>query len=350
MWSVAVLAGGRSPEHDVSVRSATQVVNHLDPTKWRVWPIYLDRGGIWWIPDEPWRASREQQLFDTSNSLALRPGAAVEHLLESCGVEIVFPALHGRYGEDGTVQGMLDLHDLPYVGCGTAASAVAMDKVRTRECLAMHGIPLAPAYLPETPLGQVDPGIEAERIGEAVGYPCFLKVDLSGSSVGVAKVTGPDEAQAFLAAEHENGRRYLAEGQVFGEEITVPVIGNSGESLVPLPVVGIYPVDDSYFTHAAKYDVGMCEEIIPPRGLSSAQQGQAQALALRCHQALQCDGLSRTDMIWTADAAVVLEVNTMPGMTDASLLPRSAQSYGWTSGELLDQLLELALSRAGVSR
>jgi D-alanine-D-alanine ligase len=258
----------------------------------------------------------------------------------------VFPVLHGPGGEDGTVQGMLDLYDLPCVGSGCAASAVAMDKIRTRECLLHHGLPMARAYVPATPLALADADREAKAIQDTVGFPCFLKVDHSGSTLGVARATTPADVATFLDSCRLMGRRFLAEAEVCGEEITVPVLGNSGRELTVLPPVGIYPVDGGYFTHSAKYDPGACAEVVPPRGLSDEQIRQVQDLGLRCHEVLQCDGMSRTDMILGADGPVILEVNTIPGLTEASLLPKAARAQGFTFTALIDRLLELALERA----
>ncbi len=342
---VAVLLGGRSPEHDVSVRSGLQVLRHLDRARHVVRPVLLDRDGRWWPAAEPLvdiETSPERLRADSVGPM--RPGAAVEYLLGSCGVEVVFPVLHGKFGEDGTVQGMLELHDVPFVGSGCAASAVAMDKIRTRECLQAYGIPMPDAYVATTPLRHADPAVEGARIRQHIGFPCFVKVDLSGSTIGVRRVADEAALAEFLTEFRDDGRRFVAERAIVGEEITVPVLGNSGDDLQALPPVGIYPIGHPYFTNAAKYDPAACHEIVPPRGMSAAQIEIAQRLAIRCHEALQCDGMSRTDMIVTPDGPVVLEVNTIPGLTTASLLPKAAAHAGITFGALVDRLLEFAVA------
>ncbi len=341
MIDVAVLGGGISAEHEVSRRSATEVIRHLDRARWRVWPVLLDRAGSWHIATAPIAAEHETPLCATGP--ALRPGAAVARLIDECGVRIVFPVLHGRHGEDGTVQGMLDLHGVAFVGSGTAASAVAMDKIRTRECLTAHGVPMANAYLPEASVVGADPVAEAERIGAAVGFPCFLKIDLSGSSYGVARADTPRDVERFLRSER--GRRFVAEGMLRGEEISVAVLGNSGSVLRVLTPIGIYPLHDAFFDSRAKYEPGRTEEVVPPRGLDAAAIAAVQALASRCHKALDCDGVSRTDMIVTAEGPFVLEVNTLPGLTRESLLPQAAAHDGLAFAELLDDMLRLALER-----
>lgn len=349
--NVAVLVGGRSPEHDVSLASAAQVLHHLDRRRWRVWPVYLDRSGGWWparaplLPDQPWRAD-DRALAP----VRMRPGAALDWLLAHAGLHVVLPVLHGPFGEDGTVQGMLELHDVPCVGSGCAASAVAMDKLRTRDALLAAGVPVAPAYVPTTPLARADASFEFPRLAATVGLPAFVKVDASGSTVGVARITAEAELAAFLQHFRRGFRRWFGERALVGEEITVAVLGNTGDELQALPPVGIYPRCDSWFTHEAKYRPGATEETVPPRGWTADRIAMVQDLARRCHEALVCDGMSRTDMIVTAAGPVVLETNTIPGLTRTSLLPQAAAAAGLPFPALLDRLLELALQRAAAPR
>lgn len=345
MIRVAVLAGGCSPEHEISLLSGAQVLAHLDRGLHQVWPVRLRRDGRWAMPERPLAPDAAQVEFPGAAAPSMLPGAGLAQLIEGAGIEVVFPVLHGPFGEDGTLQGMCDLHGLRYVGSDCAASAVAMDKIRTRECLAAAGLPMAPAYMPHKPLQACDPEAEAAAIAAGIGFPCFVKTDLSGSSLGVARVEGPEELGAFFAACRGLGRRYFAEQPVQGEEISVPVLGNSGAAPEALPPIGIYPRAARFFDHGAKYDPSATEEIVPPRGLDAAAIETVQALALRAHEALQCDGLSRTDMIVTATGPVLLEVNTLPGFTTASLYPKAAAAHGIPYPELLSRLVQLALSR-----
>lgn len=342
---MVVLAGGRSPEHDVSLASATQVLLHLDRDRWRVWPVYLARDGSWWPDRAPLARGTPWRPGDPALSHGpLRPGAAFDWLLDR-GVEVVFPVLHGPFGEDGTVQGMLELYGVPFVGSGCAASAVAMDKLRTRSALAAADVPLPRAYVPTVPLGRADAAVEFAALRASVGTPAFVKVDASGSTKGVERVTSEAELAAFLKGFRGTFRRWFAEQEVRGEEITVPVLGNTGGPLEALPPIGIYPRSAAYFTHEAKYVPGATEEVIPPRGLDAAQIAQVQALAVRCHEVLVCDGMSRTDMIVGPAGPVVLETNTIPGMTSTSLLPQAAARVGLSFAALLDRLLDYALQR-----
>ena len=346
---VAVLIGGRSPEHDISVSSAKQVLAHLDRDKWTPWPVLLERDGTW----RPARRALAQGVpWDPRDTASLhgpmRPGLAMDWLLDEVGVDVVFPVLHGAFGEDGTVQGLFELYDLPFVGSGCAASAMAMDKLRSRQAYESAGIPIAPAYVPADPAAR-DSRAAFAALRDSVGVPAFAKVDVSGSTVGVTRVTSEADLAAFFAGYQTEFRRWFAEREVQGEEITVPVLGNTGDYVQALPPVGIYPVDDGWFTHDAKYRPGATEELVPPRGLSEAQLREVERLAVRCHEALVCDGMSRTDMIYTPDGPVVLETNTIPGLTSNSLLPRSAAAADLSFSALLDRLLELAQQRRGCS-
>jgi D-alanine-D-alanine ligase len=346
MAVVAVLAGGKSPEHEVSLLSGEHVMRHISD-RWRAWPVWIDRMGAWWpAPAPAVPGAAIPRGFRWAGMEPMRPGAALQFLLEEARADVVFPALHGVCGEDGTVQGMLELHGVPFVGSGCAASAVAMDKIRTRECLAHAGLPMAPAYVCPSPLATVDPEDAARHVARAVGFPCFLKVDTSGSTIGVQRAENAAEVCDFVIEHRRMGRRFLAEKAIVGEEITVPVLGNTGGELTALPAVGIYPRRDRYFTYAAKYTASLCEETVPPRGLDAQTIRLAQDLSVRSHAALQCDGFSRTDLIVGSDGPVILEVNTIPGLTEVSLVPRSAAAASIGFGELVDRLLDLAMARA----
>lgn len=343
---VAVLAGGRSPEHDVSLASVRQVFQHLDRSRHRVWPVFLDRDGGWWPDLEPLPQDADWRPGDSRTSLGrLRPGAALDHLLDHAEIQVVLPVLHGPFGEDGTVQGMLELYGIPCVGSGCAASAVAMDKIRTRECLAAAGIPMPRGFVADEPLHRLQAPTLLPAIEAAVGLPCFVKLDCSGSTLGVARIADGADLAAFLLVHRHQGRRLLAEELVAGEEVTVAVLGNTGGELQALPPIGIYPRHDGWFTHAAKYEPGRTEEVIPPRGLDAAGIAGVQQLGLLAHRALCCDGMSRTDLIVGAHGPRVLEVNTIPGLTCTSLLPQAAAAAGIPFADLLDRLLELAMQR-----
>lgn len=341
-----------SPEHHVSLKSATEVLRHLDPEQWQGWPVLLHRGETRWsIPGAPLER-RTDDPFNPAGWTRVesgRPGAVLA-LLQDRGVEVAWPALHGPFGEDGTVQGMLALHGLPFVGSDTAASAVAIDKLRTWQALTARGLPMAKAHLGAKPLDRLVPSEAAAEAVEAVGLPCFLKIATSGSTLGVSRATSMAEVEDFLSEHGGRSQGWLAEAEVIGEEISVPVLEAQDGMPMALPPVGIYPKDDGWFTHDAKYRTGGFDESIPPRGLSRAQIQQVQELAVACHEALGCAGLSRTDMIVTSDGPVILELNSLPGMTPESLLPKAAAAAGIGFQQLLSQLLCRSLDVAAESR
>jgi D-alanine-D-alanine ligase len=322
------------------------VMRHLDRQRFRVWPVFLDRDGGFWPQRKPLLASETWTPGDRSAALGpMRPGTALDWLLECARVEMVFPVLHGPFGEDGRLQGMLELYNVPFVGSGCLASALAMNKQRTRQVLQTAGVRLANAYVPEASLQQCDTEYEWARLQVAVGLPCFCKAECSGSSRGVARVSSRAEFEAFVAAARPTFERWFAESLVTGVEITVPVLGNCGEPLEPLPPVGIYPRFSDHFDERAKYEKGACDEIAPPRGWTTEQCREVQNIAMRCHRELGCDGMSRTDMIMGQDGPVVLEVNTIPGMTETSLLPKSAAAVGMSMAMLLSRLVDHAVAR-----
>jgi D-alanine-D-alanine ligase len=255
-------------------------------------------------------------------------------------IDVAFLALHGKYGEDGTIQGFLELTGTPYTGSGVLASALAMDKVMAKRILAAEGIPV--------PKGTHATRGEMARQSEAVLrrahalVPAFVKPSKQGSSVGMSMVDSAArmEAAIHMALDHDD--EALIEEHVQGKEITVAVLGVPGTSEVEaLPVVEIVP-RRPFFDYQAKYDPDQCDEICPAR-ISAEQTEAAQALAVRAHRSLSCRGYSRTDIILGPQGPVVLEVNTLPGMTMNSLLPKAAAAAGIPFGELLHRIVILAL-------
>jgi D-alanine-D-alanine ligase len=251
-------------------------------------------------------------------------------------IDVAFLALHGPYGEDGTIQGLLEILGLPYVGSGVLASALAMDKAMAKTVLFADGIPV--------PRGLVfERGSEEEAVlhRAAALLPAVVKPARQGSSIGLSLVTEAATLRAALGEAFAHDDRVLVEERVVGRELTVGVIGN--RELTALPVVEII-CQQGLFDYGAKYDPARSEEICPAR-LPPPVAAAAQALARRAHRALGCRGLSRTDMILAPGGLAVLEVNTLPGMTVNSLLPKAARAAGIPFGDLLDRLLQLALER-----
>ncbi len=250
-------------------------------------------------------------------------------------IDVAFIALHGPYGEDGTLQGMLDLLGIPYVGSGVLASALAMDKTVAQKVLAAEGIPVPQAVVIEKDVVGDDAAHRAQAL-----LPAFVKPARQGSSLGMSLVRRPEELPSALERAFDYDPRVLVEERLVGREITVAVIGN--RRLTALPIVEILPKAE-FFDYRSKYDPEFSNEICPA-DLPAGEAQAIQALAQRAHRALECRGLSRVDMILTTDrGAMVLEVNTLPGMTVNSLVPKAACAAGIPFGELLDRLVRLAL-------
>lgn len=359
---VGVLMGGASSEREISLASGKMIAEHLPRDRYEV--VMLDTLAL--MAHNPklsaslrerarallGRGVRDESLPERDRALPasfqeeIRSAAAAvvpatEAITVTGGgrIDVAFLALHGLYGEDGTLQGMLDLLGIPYVGSGTLASALAMDKVMAKKVLAADGIPVPRGVLVERADFVRDREGVARRVAESV-LPAVVKPVCQGSSLGMTMVGEAGAMRAGLEEAFAYDVRALVEERLRGTELTVGVIGN--RELTPLPVVEIVPKRE-FFDYRAKYDPGLSEEICPaciPPDVAAA----AQDLAVRSHRALQCRGLSRTDMIHTADrGSVVLELNTMPGMTVNSLLPKAARVAGIPFGELLDRLIKLAL-------
>jgi len=296
--NVAVLMGGTSSERDISLSTGRQILGALDSRRYNV--CILD------TPELPVAAAGDLP-------------------------DVIVIALHGKGGEDGTIQGFLDTVGIPYTGSGVLASALAMDKARCKTFLAACGI--------RVPAGVVLSRSESREC--SFGLPAVVKPVLQGSSDGVTIVPADGDLPKAIDFAFTFDETILIEEFVAGVEITCAVLGNS--DLEALPLVEILPAK-GFYDREAKYTPGATEEICPAR-LEPSVTAQAQQIALQCHRVLGCRGMSRTDMIVSPDGGIyVLEVNTIPGMTPTSLLPRAAATAGYTFSELLDRLIDLALT------
>ncbi len=352
---VGILAGGASAERDISLAAGAQIAASLPADRYDV--ILLDPlalmarnraltaeqraeaqrlqaggGRLEAVPThETLPRGLEDQIASATRALvpATRAiGAGAEPL------DVVLISLYGPWGEDGTIQGMLEILGLPYTGSGVLASALAMDKVMAKTVLAANGL--------EVPRGVAVTRADDPRAG-AVPLPAFVKPVQQGSSVGSSIVERADQLEAAIAEALRYDERALVEERAIGRELTVAVIGN--DELQSLPVIEIV-TKHAFFDYRAKYDAGESEEIVPAP-IPEAVARRAQELGLQAHQALGCRGISRTDLIWTSDdRMVVLEVNTIPGMTANSLVPKAARAAGIPFEALLEKLLGWALEDA----
>lgn len=349
---VAVLMGGISSERDVSLSTGKQILDSLDRTKYEV--IGIDAGAI---PgrrqtSQPQVEQEVKAVTDAKKSV-LSSGQLLplDYLISSEGrPDVAVIALHGRYGEDGTVQGMLELLGIPYTGSGVLASALAMDKAMAKKVMASDNIPVPRSVNFVCDDSEWDRAWVYECV-EEIGYPVIVKPSRQGSTIGMTKLDKPDglDRAIELAARYDN--RILVEQFINGVELTVGVLGNNNP--FALPVIEIVPAK-GFYDFEAKYTPGATEEIVPAR-IPAEAAAQAQELAVRAHLSLGCSGMSRVDLIYvprddagmrnsqSVESFYVLEINTIPGMTPTSLLPRAAQAAGISFSRLLDLLIEFAL-------
>jgi D-alanine-D-alanine ligase len=334
---VAILAGGRSSEHDISLESARSVVAGLDPDRYEVVEVAIGRDGRWALESGDERHALEAG-DETESPAETLPVPAESGTLEALGVvDVVLPILHGPFGEDGTVQGLLELADVPYVGAGVAASALAMDKDLFKKVMRDSGIPVAAHH--------------AIRLGDSVqnpfGYPVFVKPARLGSSVGISKVHAEEELEPAVELAFRHDEKVLVEEFVAGTEVEVGVLGNR----VPPPIASlpgqIDTLEHEWYDFASKYDEGGMELIVPPSGLSEETIELLQRRAVESFVASECEGLARVDFfVRESDGEVVLnELNTMPGFTATSVWARLFEASGLGYVEALDRLVGLALER-----
>jgi D-alanine-D-alanine ligase len=303
--TIALLAGGISSEREVSLKSGQQVYQALDKDKYEV------------------------RCYDPQTDLP-------RLVAEASQIDAALIILHGPYGEDGTIQGLLELLDIPYQGTGVLGSALAMNKLAAKQMYEKAGLPV-PAY---AVVLRESPG-DADRLVQQLGLPLVVKPANAGSSIGMSIVRAAGALAPALSKAFEHDVTVIVESFVEGIEITVGVLGN--EPLQALPVIEIIPGrDHDFFDYEAKYTPGATREICPARIEADAAQ-KAQRYAQTAHRALYCKGYSRTDMILRGADIFVLETNTIPGMTPTSLFPQAAQAAGISFGQLLDRLIELGI-------
>jgi D-alanine-D-alanine ligase len=329
---VAVVAGGRSSEHEISLASARSVLEALDPERYETTTIAIGRDGRWTIGTGEEQGALEGASVPVTQSLPVladsKPAAAIG------SVDVVLPVLHGPFGEDGTVQGLLELANVPYVGAGVAASALCMDKDLFKAVLRDRGIPVARNATLR--LG--------DEIENPFGYPVFVKPARLGSSVGISKAHDEAELEAAVALARRHDEKVLVEEFVAGTEVECGVLGN----LRPAPiasVVGEIVPHGEWYDYAAKYDTGGSDIIVPAR-IPGEIAARVQELAVDSFIATECEGMARVDFFVRENGDVVVnEINTIPGFTATSVYARLFEASGIPYAELLDRLIQLALDR-----
>ncbi len=338
--NVTVLMGGKTPEHEISLISGREVARNLDKKKYNVFPVVISRDGNHWrltgvknllsLPDP-------LKLQGTGKDLVMREAKEIQGANEVAkrGADVVFIAMHGPYGEDGTVQGMLELAGLKYTGPGVLASALGMDKIMFRKVMISESIPI-PKFM------VFKKGDKLANIAKILGrFPYFVKPYNQGSSVGASIVRNEKELKKSLLLAFKYSDIAIIDEYLKGLEVTCAVIGN--EKSLALPVIEIHPLKGEFFDYESKYTESGSEEIVPAR-ISKSLTKKVQDLAVRVYNAIGARGFSRVDFILKDNKEpVVLEINTIPGLTPMSLVPKAAKAAGISYSDFLNRIINYAI-------
>jgi D-alanine-D-alanine ligase len=350
---VGLIFGGRSGEHEVSVLSANSVMEAMDPTRYEVIPIGITKSGQWMPGVSPKMLVDSKQpevlpggetpSYISEGSLALDNPKG--HILGSMTkqLDVIFPILHGPFGEDGTIQGLLELAGLPYVGGGVLASAVGMDKGLMKKVFCQEGLPVGDFVVSLRKDWESNPVSLLEEIESKLGYPCFVKPANLGSSVGISKAHNQEELEQAINLAGEYDRKIVVEAFIEGREIECSVLGND-EPIASVPGE-IVPCSE-FYDYEAKYVLNDSKLVIPAE-LPKAVSDEIQSLAVRAFKAIDCAGLSRVDFFVTHKDQQVLinEINTMPGFTRISMYPKLWEASGIPYAQLVERLIQLAIER-----
>ena len=347
---IAIIYGGRSSEHSVSCISAGAIMSHLDPEKYELYPIGITQQGTWTVGEsDPEKLRSTNAVMPTVTltkevSLAVDPARRGQFRFadgsEHVTVDVIFPVLHGLYGEDGTIQGLFELSGVPYVGTGVLSSACGMDKEYTKKLLAAEGLPVGKEVIlrGEETLTQAD--------CQLLGLPVYVKPARGGSSIGISRVTRWEDTDAALREARQYDTKVIVESEIIGDEVECGVLEYPDGTVVasvPAQLVNTSVGHEGFYGFDAKYVDGDVSAMIPAP-LDDAATRLIQSLAREAFQALQCSGLARVDFFVTPAGPVLNEVNTMPGFTPISMYPQVFAASGVPYAELLDTLIARALA------
>lgn len=355
---VGVLFGGQSSEHEVSLASARSVMSALDPEKYEVVPIGITKRGAWLTSGDAMLRLRSGSADNgedaTPAALVSSPSgegqAEIVQVSSGAGsarvsepLDVVFPVLHGPYGEDGTVQGLFQVADVPFVGAEVLGSAVGMDKIMMKKAFRYEGLPVVPFVAVSRHEWETDPAAVQQRAEQALSYPMFAKPSNMGSSVGVAKIHSPEEFVSAVSQAARYDRRVVIEQGVDAREFEVAVLGNDAPEV---SVVGEIVPGNEFYDYRAKYVDDNSELIIPAKVPEHISQ-KVQDYALRAFRAIDASGMARVDFFVARDLSEVWvnEINTIPGFTRISMYPKLWEASGLSYSQLLDRLIELAIER-----
>jgi len=342
---VGVIFGGRSGEHEVSIASAASIFKHLDRSRYDPVPIRIEKDGRWALTSKAPTAISAAEVLKQSSTEALQtiePTAAVS----PSGIDVVFPVLHGTNGEDGTIQGLLELANVPYVGCGVLGSAAGMDKAVMKKLFTVAGLPVGPYVVALRHEWDRDPAGIRQRVRDELRYPVFVKPANLGSSVGISKAKADADFNAAMELALQFDRKVVIEAAVpNAREIECAVLGNDDpEASLPGEVIP----SREFYDYEAKYIDDNSKTIIPAP-LSDAETAEIRRLSIEAFKAVECSGMARVDFLLSRDTGglFVNEVNTIPGFTTISMYPKMWEATGLPYPALLDRLIQLALERHG---
>jgi D-alanine-D-alanine ligase len=351
---VGVIFGGRSGEHEVSLRSAESIINALDRGKYDVIPIAITKQGKWLASSEATNllpsavietADQRVAIFGdpTERGLARFSGSGEKGARDR--IDVIFPVLHGTYGEDGTIQGLLEMADIPYVGCGVLASAAGMDKVVMKRLFREAGLPIVEFTHFIRAHWEAGPDRIESLVTEEIGFPCFVKPANLGSSVGISRATDSESLKSAIELAARFDSKIIAERGVDAREIEVSVLGNDAP-MASLPGE-IVPQSAEFYDYKAKYIDDNGARLVIPAELDSETTVEIQSLAVRAFQAIDGSGLARVDFFLDRSTGelIVNEINTMPGFTSISMYPKLWEACGLNYSQLIDRLIELAFER-----
>ena len=360
---IGVVFGGRSGEHEISIRSATTVINKIDHSKFTVVPVAITGKGAWLAPGESMEMLPDSAK-DTlrSQGSELPSGAA----MFSCDtrfqglrvygdggeaaevpLDVVFPVLHGTYGEDGTIQGLFEMSGIPYVGCGVLASSCGMDKVFMKSLFRDADLPQCRYLWFLRSEWERDKATVIGQVGAKLGYPCFVKPANLGSSVGVSKASGPDELEAAIVLAAAYDRKIIVEENLDMREIECAVIGNeSPEASLPGEYI-VLDEDKKFLDYTEKYAGTGNNEFVVPAKIDEGLTDRLRSMAVTAFRAIDGSGFARVDFFLRNDNGELLinEINTIPGLTDASGFPKMWEGTGRPFGEVIEELVSLAFER-----
>ncbi|RMG40308.1 MAG: D-alanine--D-alanine ligase [Candidatus Dadabacteria bacterium] len=352
--ALALICGGRSAEHEISLQSAANVYKAIDKTRYQIWMVWIGREGLWNLIDPEQFADGSRTPADVEKAIIkkdifIRPDGSGAVLVSGTGekisekLDVIFPVLHGPYGEDGTVQGLFKILNLPFVGPGVTASALCMDKVLSKRVLRDGGILVADFV--SCSVAEKE-SIDYDQITSRLGSPLFVKPANMGSSVGISKVVDRQSFDTAVTEAFKYDTHILIEENIEGRELECAVLGNLAPEASGVGEV-VSSETHGFYSYQAKYIDADGAKIIIPADLTESERESVREAALVTYRLLKLEGMSRVDVFLRKDGSVVVnEVNTIPGFTSISMYPKLWEEAGVSYSELIDRLIELAFERS----